>query len=102
MLPTEYEVREGLVRTPFFVLSCGIRRNDQRPVLLKCPGATTMGAYDQLRLEHEYRILDSLICPGIPKPTEFVRRKGQCCIVFEDRGERPLNDQTPNAPALSL
>jgi len=102
MLPTAYEVREELIRTPSFILSCGIRPNDQRPVLLKYPGATPFGAYDQVRSEREYRILDSLSCPGIPKPIEFVRRKGQCCIVFEDRGQRPLSRQTPNAPALSL
>jgi predicted ATPase/transcriptional regulator with GAF, ATPase, and Fis domain len=53
-------------------------------------------------LEREYRILDSFSCPGIPKPIEFVRRKGKCCIVFEDRGQRPLSRQTPNASALSL
>jgi predicted ATPase/transcriptional regulator with GAF, ATPase, and Fis domain len=102
MLPTAYEVCEELVRTPFFVLSRGNRRSDYQPVLLKYPGATPFGATDELLLEREYALLDSLNCAGVPKPIEFIRRRGQCCIVFEDQGQRPLISQAPNALALSL
>jgi len=101
MLPTAYEVREELVRTPFFVLSRGNRRSDHRPVLLKYPGAMPFGATDELLLEREHTLLHSLNCPGVPKPIEFIRRRGQCCIVFEDRGQRPLTNQRSGG-ALSL
>src|SRR5258708_28054048 len=53
-------------------------------------------------VEREYAVLHSLNCGGVPKPIEFVRSRGQCCIVFEDQGQRPLNSQTPNLLALSL
>ena len=102
MLPTAYEVREELVRTPFFVLSCGNSRSDDRPLFLKYAGATPFSGTDELVLEREYTLLHSLNCPGIPKPIEFIRRRGQCCIVFEDPGQRPLISQAPNALALSL
>jgi predicted ATPase/transcriptional regulator with GAF, ATPase, and Fis domain len=102
MLPTAYEVCEELVRTPFFVLSCGNRRNDHRPVLLKYPGAMPFGDSDELLLEREHTLLHSLDCPGAPKPIEFVRRRGQYCIVFEDRGQRPLTNQRSGGAALSL
>jgi predicted ATPase/transcriptional regulator with GAF, ATPase, and Fis domain len=102
MLPTAYEVCEELVRTPLFVLSHGNRRSDHQPVLLKYPGATPFGATDELLLEREYALLHSLNCAGVPKPIEFVRRRGQCCIVLEDQGQRPLTSQTPNLLALSL
>jgi predicted ATPase/transcriptional regulator with GAF, ATPase, and Fis domain len=102
MLPIAYEVREELVRTPFFVLSCGTSRSDHRPVFLKYPGATPFRSTDQLLLEREYTLLRSLNCPGIPKPIEFIRRRGQCCIVFEDQGQRPLTSQAPDPLALSL
>ena len=102
MLPTAYEVREELVRTPFFVLSCGNSRSDDRPIFLKYAGATPFSGTDELLLEREYTLLHSLNCPGIPKPIEFIRRRGQCCIVFEDPGQRPLISQAPNALALSL
>src|SRR5258708_3705667 len=102
MLPTAYEVCAELVRTPFFVLSRGNRRSDHQPVLLKYPGATPFCAADELLLEREYALLHSLNCAGVPKPIEFVRRRGQCCIVFEDQGQRPLTSQTPNLLALSL
>jgi serine/threonine protein kinase len=102
MLPTAYEVREELVRTSFFVLSCGNRRSDQRPVLLKYPGATPFGDTDELLLEREYTLLHSLNFPGVPKPIEFIRRRGQCCVVFEDSGQRPLTNQRSTGLALSL
>jgi predicted ATPase len=102
MLPTAYEVRQELVRTSFFVLSCGNRRSDHQPVLLKYPGATPFSSSDENLLEREYTLLHSLNCPGVPKPIEFIRRRGQCCIVFEDGGHRPLTNQRSGSLALGL
>ena len=85
MLLTAYEVCEELVRTPLFTLSRGNRRSDHQPVLLKYPGATPVGATDELLLEREYALLHSLNFAGVPKLIEFIRRRGQCCIVFETR-----------------
>src|SRR5271165_3104292 len=102
MLPTTYEVHEELVRTPFFVLSRGNRRSDHQSVLLKYPGATPFGDTNEILLEREHALLYSLNCPGVSKPIEFIRRRGQCCIVFEDRGQRPLTNQRSGVLALSL
>src|SRR5260370_7559375 len=102
MLPTAYEVCEELVRTPLFVLSHGNRRSDHQPVLLKYPGATPFGAADELLLEREYALLHSLNCPGVPKPIEFIRRRGHCFTVFEDQDHRPLTSPSPTLLPLIL
>ncbi|MBL4849556.1 MAG: AAA family ATPase [Planctomycetes bacterium] len=86
--PTDYDVRDKLASYCDAELWRGLRRSDQRPVLVKLLKAPTQDAVAWLRREHH--ILSQLSIEGVASALDLLHEGERWGLVLDDNGLSPL------------
>ncbi|MDC3962072.1 AAA family ATPase [Polyangium jinanense] len=86
-----YTLRELLFQNNGVAVHRGLRKSDQRPVVVKTLDPRRCRPRDLVRLKNEYEIGRKLDIPAVVKPLALETLEGMPALVMEDTGSEPLS-----------
>jgi serine/threonine protein kinase len=86
-----YTITEVVREDAITAVYRGVRREDQRPVVIKVLGPARQRPADIKRLEREYELGVRANAPGVVRPVALDTFNGQPALIMEDFGGRSLD-----------